>query len=249
MFRHIATAAVAAALLGTGASAATLTWTSYDRSELATARSDRNAIDTDREVAFEDFESFTPVANGGGPGDVTPLTSTNVGDFTTTAGDRCGASCDAPDDQSLIRDTSNYGRYNTTLGGSNWLDSNDNSAINLAAAGGSMFDSISFFLTDVDDVGRVKFGIDVAGQLFDIAADIFKSGRQGDGDLFLISIALDELVSATELSLIIDTGDGFGIDDVRLGASVAPVPVPASLPLLIGGLGAMGWMARRRRKS
>jgi opacity protein-like surface antigen len=30
---------------------------------------------------------------------------------------------------------------------------------------------------------------------------------------------------------------------------VAPVPVPASLPLLLAGLGALGWAARRKRKS
>lgn len=31
------------------------------------------------------------------------------------------------------------------------------------------------------------------------------------------------------------------------GAGVTPVPVPAALPLLIGGLGIMGWVARRRK--
>lgn len=30
---------------------------------------------------------------------------------------------------------------------------------------------------------------------------------------------------------------------------VAPVPVPASLPLLLAGLGALGWAARRKRKA
>jgi opacity protein-like surface antigen len=33
------------------------------------------------------------------------------------------------------------------------------------------------------------------------------------------------------------------------GLIVAPVPVPASLPLLLAGLGALGWAARRKRKS
>ncbi|WP_424985914.1 PEP-CTERM sorting domain-containing protein [Microbulbifer sp. S227A] len=247
MIKHITCAAVAATLMGTGASAATLTWQSYDQSQLSTARSDRDAIDTDHQVAYETFESYTPVADGGGVGDTTPLTSTSVGDFTTTPGGRCGNSCDTPDDQSLIRSTSSYGRYNTTLGGSNWLDSNDNSAINLAAAGGSMFDSISFFLTDVDDVGRVAFEIEVAGEMFDVAEDILNSNRQGDGDLFLVSIGLDSLVNSVGISLFIESGDGFGIDDVRLGSSMSPVPVPASLPLLAGGLGLLGWIARRRK--
>jgi hypothetical protein len=33
------------------------------------------------------------------------------------------------------------------------------------------------------------------------------------------------------------------------GLIVAPVPVPASLPLLLAGLGALGWAARRKRKA
>jgi hypothetical protein len=73
----------------------------------------------------------------------TPL-ATSVGVFTTTSGSPCGGSCLPPADQSLIRGTSNYGRYNTTAGGSQWLDSNDNAAIHLAASAGVAFDSISF---------------------------------------------------------------------------------------------------------
>jgi hypothetical protein len=38
--------------------------------------------------------------------------------------------------------------------------------------------------------------------------------------------------------------------NVTAGAlTVAPVPVPASLPLLLAGLGALGWAARRKRKA
>ena len=33
------------------------------------------------------------------------------------------------------------------------------------------------------------------------------------------------------------------------GEGVAPVPIPAALPLFAGGLGFFGWMTRRRRKS
>lgn len=237
--------AVAAALFGSGASAATLSWTSYDKSELAQAQSDRALIDTDTLVAFEDFESFSPVTSNA-TGSTTPL-ATAVGVFTTTAGNRCGGSCLSPDDESLVRNATNYGRYNTTSGGSQWLDSNDNEAINLAADGGVKFDSLSFFLTDIDDVGPVTFSIDVEGQVFDIASDVFGGQRQGNADLFLVQIGFGSLVDTATLSLIIDDGDGFGLDDVRLGSSVSPVPVPASLPLLAAGLGLMGWMKRRRK--
>ena len=36
-------------------------------------------------------------------------------------------------------------------------------------------------------------------------------------------------------------------DDLMALAHVTPVPVPAALPLFAGGLGLLGWMARRRR--
>lgn len=42
------------------------------------------------------------------------------------------------------------------------------------------------------------------------------------------------------------SGDGFRPDDMRVGSSVAPVPVPASLPLLLADTGGLGWATRRR---
>lgn len=44
-------------------------------------------------------------------------------------------------------------------------------------------------------------------------------------------------------SLIIDFAGSGGVDNLQLAA----VPVPAALPLLLGALGGMGWVARRRR--
>lgn len=246
-FTKTSTLALAAALCLSGtAEAATLSWSSYSSSDLAQAKADRAIAETDFQIALEDFETFSPVPVGGGAGTTTPL-GTGVGVFTTTPGNACGGSCDAPDDQSLVRAQSGYGRYNTTDNGSKWLDSNDNAAINLAAATAPLFDSISFFLTDIDDVGPTTFSILVDGLEFDIAADIFNGNRQRNGGLFYVNIGFDSLVNSSALSLRIDDGDGFGIDDVRIGSSVAPVPIPATLPLLAAGLGAMGWAARRRK--
>ncbi len=250
MFGKVTAAAFAAALLCTGANAASVSWSSYSSANLAQAKTDRAALDVDFQVAFEDFESFSPVLGNTGTGSFTPL-NTAVGVFTTTPGATCGGSCNQPNDQSLVRNASSFGRYNTTDSGAQWLDSNDNAAINLAGSAGSNFDSISFFLTDIDDVGLVTFNIDVDGQNFDIAADIFNGLKQQNGDLFLVRIELGGPVASSALSLNIDTGDGFGLDDVRLGSGTAPgpspVPVPASLPLLLGGLGAIAWAKRRRK--
>lgn len=233
-----------------------LHWTAYNKNNLATARAERALLDIGATVAFEDFESdaYTPVPKNGGAGTWTPLT-TSVGTFTTLGGATCGGSCDTPEDESLIRATSSYGRYNTTLGGSKWLDSNDNSGIVLSTAGIGLFDTISFFLTDIDDVGRNTFKIFANGTLFDIAADLFGGNRQSNGDLFLVQLKYDAPLSSSDLRLTIDSGDGFGIDDVRIGRSInsepepSPVPVPASLPLLLSGVVAVGWMRRRRARS
>ncbi|MEX0281788.1 MAG: PEP-CTERM sorting domain-containing protein, partial [Arenibacterium sp.] len=165
--------------------------------------------------------------------------------FTTTPGTKCGGSCDAPDDQSLIRGASAYGRFNTTTDGQRWLDSNDNEAINLAASANEKFNMISLFPTDIDDVGPVRFALNVDGLEMNIGQDIFNGTKQKNGRLYLLNIKLDALTFASDISFSIDDGDGFGIDDVRLGAT--PVPVPATLPLLAGGLGLAGWIARRRR--
>lgn len=252
--RALALSIALTSAVSSGASAATLlTWGSYKQSELSDAQTDRANLETDTQVALETFESYTAVADGGAPpGDTTPLLNTSVGDFTTIAGSKCGGSCDTPENESLIRSVSGFGRYNTTLGGTNWLDSNDNAAIVLKTTKLSAFDSVSFFLTDIDDVGAVTFNIEaVTGDVtesFDIASDIFGGKKRKDGDLFFVRLEFMTTLNDLELTLNIDDGDGFGLDDVRYGLSApAPVPVPASLPLLAAGFGALGWYGRRRK--
>lgn len=41
---------------------------------------------------------------------------------------------------------------------------------------------------------------------------------------------------------------GSQLAQVQVTADVAPVPVPAGLPLLLAGLGGLGLVARRKRK-
>ena len=45
------------------------------------------------------------------------------------------------------------------------------------------------------------------------------------------------------------TADDRSFNVTAAALTVAPVPVPASLPLLLAGIGALGWAARRKRKA
>ncbi|WP_135507380.1 hypothetical protein [Roseovarius aestuariivivens] len=37
-------------------------------------------------------------------------------------------------------------------------------------------------------------------------------------------------------------------ESYRIGVAAAPIPIPAGLPLLVGSLGLLGWIARRKRQ-
>ena len=236
--------------LTTAVSAATVTVDVAGYTDLATAKADKAVIESgSTTIASEDFEGFTPVPTGGGAGDSTPL-ATGVGTFTSIPGSACGASCDAPEDEGLIRDHSFFGRFDTTTvegpgeeESGQWLDSNDNDGLEWEISGLGEFDLLTFFLTDLDDVGEVTFSIDVGGTVFDIAADVFGGASQIDGSLFLVTIAFDMKIDSATISMLIDGGDGFGIDDIRIGL----VPLPAAGLMLLAGLGGLGALRRRRK--
>lgn len=234
--------------IGGAASAASVNWFAYQNNDIdkGNARADRSVIDFGAQLGLETFEgdAFIPVPDAGGPGTSTlGGLSTNVGTFTTTAGTRCGGSCDAPFNESLIRNESRYGRYNMTDPGEKWLDSNDNEAVNLEVAGIGFFNRISLYLTDIDDVGPRTFSIYVDGVETDISAQYATDTRRRNGELFLVYIDFASPTDTTSLSFMIDDGDGFGIDDVRVGL----VPIPGSFPLLAAGVGLLAWRARRQR--
>ena len=237
-----ATAAIALFAAGT-ASAATVNVVGYD--SVADAVAAQTAfIGGAVVVGSEDFESYAV-------GTPTPLAS-GIGPITTVPGGAPGSTAVTPTDQSVVRSASAPGTAATgfrsdaddTPGSTNYLDSNDNSAMNILVSGIGMFDRISFMLTDIDDVGKIMFRLLVGGEeVYATPSDAVKSEQ--NGRLLLATIDLGVLVDSLNIEMTIDAGDGFGFD----GAKIAATPLPAPALMLLGGLGALGVAARRKRKA
>lgn len=77
-------------------------------------------------------------------------------------------------------------------------------------------------------------------------------GPDGTTELGSLSLPADNSTGSVSFSSpVIGTGDSFairysdsgGVDSLQL----APIPVPAALPLSLAAFGALGWIARRRR--
>lgn len=199
----------------------------------------------------EDFEGFTV---SGSPASFTaPKIETAVGDFENIDPARASGAPLSPADQLHVRNgsgnTSN--RFNTTLGGSNYLDSNDNNGILWKVPGSAslgMFDQISFLATDIDDVGAVQFSLTAGGDVLDTvfnppAPSASVKNVAGDGELLLFTLLFSEQVSDLTVSMIGGTGDGFALDDVTVSA----VPLPAAAWMLLAGVGALVGIGRARR--
>jgi hypothetical protein len=242
-----ATAAIALFAAG-AASAATVSVTGFGT--VADAVAAQNAFLAGTEArGSEDFEGFT-AGTKLVPGSATPLNS-GIGLITAVAGGNPGSTAINPLTEAVVRSASAPGttetgrRYDAddTPNSTNYLDSNDNSAIKIAVSGIGMFDRISFMLTDIDDVGKIMFQLLVDGtQVYATPSDAVLS--QQNGRLLLATISLPDLVNNLELHMSIDSGDGFGFD----GAKIHATPLPAPALMLLGGIAAFA-AVRRKRKS
>lgn len=209
---------------------------------------------TTHHSVVEDFESFQ--AWSVAPGATNPV-QTKAGTFhaeSALPGGPGGSSVNggnnleirANDGVGNSPDGTLWGRQNLTLGGMNWLDSNDLTAMVWTIGSDTKvgkFDSLAFVLGDVGDISGTNFTIKVEAAGY--ATKVASIARQPNGTMNLVQILFDDFVKGAKVTLTSNRNDGFGIDNVTV-ARVAPVPLPGAGLLLLGGLASLGAFRRRR---
>lgn len=208
-------------------------------------------------VAFEDFESFTltgtPAYFQGPAGVITGATGT----FASTGGSGTGNTVVGTASQVAVRDGSGTagGRYDTSsaAAGGQYLDSNDTDGIKVAITNPPLtakFDRLSFMTTDVNDVSKLTFNLNIDGatpiNIGTLLTTGYKTnGFRHNGELLLFTLVFPNLISATDLALTIQANDGFAIDNLKLTAT----PLPAAAWMLIAGVAGLLGMRRFSTKT
>lgn len=228
--QKIVATAAAAVLAASAANAASITVETFSLA----AFNDYHAINNI--IGYEDFEGFTAGTEGN-----IDSADTNVGSFVNIPAFGSGDSVVGTGSELAVKSLalgSGFGRENTTDGGFNWLDSNDNAGLNwFASAGGSLFNSVAFSLSDAADVGAT---LTVSADGSSLTSFVGQSDNTVDW--VVISFGSAGVASAQITLENASINDGFGIDDV----SIAAVPLPAGAALMLTGLGGLA-IARRRK--
>jgi hypothetical protein len=151
-----------------------------------------------------------------------PWTSltTDIGTFSTMPGSLPSSGAGTQRNQLTILNNPNSpfsGRYNTTPGGKRWLDSNDLTQLQLTTT----FDSIYFFITDVNDwSGELEI------QTEDGTISYFPCNNE-NGSIFFVGITSSGPIGYVRW-MNTNRADGFGLDDFGIPKSPAAVPEPAT---------------------
>lgn len=189
---------------------------------VASATADRNTWITDNFGSGATSETLTGFENNTS-GSYTSL-ATPAGTFSVMPGSKPSTGTGTHKNDFTILNSSNtpfQGRYNTTPGGKNWLDSNDITALQLTTS----LDTIYFFITDVDDAGG-KLTIQTADGT---TSSAFTSPV--NGDLYFVAITAPDPIGDIRW-LNTSQADGYGLDDFGTVKCAAPVPEPSSWILL-----------------
>ena len=160
---------------------------------------------------------------------------TDVGRFSARNGPgEQGTVCGDPSRAQVRQGTPEYIALSGRHGAEYWLDSNDNSEMEFKLR---KSDRVQFLSSDLADVNGF-FRLEAGNASFEI------NGKQANGGLWLFTVIFDQGEERT-LRLISTLNDGFSVGPV----TVAPVPLPGAGVLLLGGVGALAALRRRRSKA
>lgn len=192
---------------------------------------------------LETFEGFTASNIVGynslvtGVGTFSVMPGSQPGDPTQTNGTKT--------DQFTIlnaADSPFSGRYNTTPGGNNWLDSNDITQIQLNTS----LTSLVFMITDVNDCGGT-LTIQTADGTTSSAFASYPAAQ--DGNIYWVAITSSSPIGTVKW-LNNSNNDGWGVDD--FGTIVdppPPSPTPEPGTLAIAGVGLAAIVLVRKYKT
>jgi hypothetical protein len=133
-----------------------------------------------------------------------------------------------------------FGRFDP-FGGS-WMDSQDRRRIVWTIDQDTPFTSVNFALTDAFDQRRDdRYG---GSSFFSLSAEdaTWKiAKRERNSTLHWLTVMFDAPVNTASLTFRTRLNDGWGVSQ----PTVAPVPLPPTAALLLGGLGLLAWVRRR----
>lgn len=227
-----------ATLSGAAVQAATISITSFDGSGFAAATAG---------ATIEDFESYRSKR-------WISSTRTAVGSFSSMGGTGSGSVCGNNNDGIArcnglgIQIGSDSGQGNLwPASGMTALSSNDTFGIiwDVFLAGNAAFDSVVFGLRDAADVRGTVFTISAGGETRELRA-------QADNNEKLVRIDFGRSLTNATVQMFntnakggMKANDGFTIDGAAV--NVTPVPLPAGMVLLLGGVAALGAMRARKK--
>jgi hypothetical protein len=170
--------------------------------------------------------------------------STTVGTFSVVAGSQSSTGSGTHKNEFTVlnsSDTPFQGRYNTTPGGKNWLDSNDITKLQLTTS----LDTVYFFISDADDTGGT-----LTLQTADGTSATFPTNT-GNGSLFFVAITSIDPIGYIRW-LDSSRADGYGLDDFGTVTyprpSPSPVPEPASWVIAGVALFLVSVIVQRRQR-
>ena len=211
---------------------------------LAGAEAARTAwLGTSTGIIIENFEGFTPQFPVG-----YDSLNTAIGEFRVNPAGS-GGSPDAAGsglNEVVIINSANTpfgGRFNTTPGGANWLDSNDITDFSLFVSVPT--NVLFFFMTDTEDIGTAGLlSISARNSFGTIVEEIVSLAPLANGASHFVGIRSEGNIEQVRW-INGETNDGFGLDD--FGIVTGQIPEPSTYVLLGSALIGAAFFRRRRK--